>query len=80
MKWISVGGIELLSPKEKINAVTWKSEQLGVSYGRFVNQCTEHEMSKVYREYEMLLQERRDREQKWMNTKKHNSRSMQDVE
>lgn len=60
----------MLSPKEKINAITWKCDQLGMTYGRFVNQCTEAEMRQVYWEYETLLQERQRREIAWTHKEK----------
>ena len=57
----------MLSPNERINAITWKCNQMGLTYGQFVNRYSEKEMQDVYREYELLLSERRQREEKWMS-------------
>lgn len=57
----------MLPPNERINAITWKCSQLGMTYGQFVNRYSEKEMQDVYREYELRLAERRQREEKWMS-------------
>lgn len=57
----------MLPPNERINAITWKCNQLGMTYGQFVNRYSEKEMQDVYREYELRLAERRQREEKWMS-------------
>lgn len=56
----------MLSPNERINAITWKCAQMGITYGRFVNRYSESDMQNVYREYELLLFERRQKEKKWV--------------
>lgn len=56
----------MLSPKEKIDAITWKCEQVGSTYGKFVNRCSESDMRRIYLEYENLLSQRKLREQEWI--------------
>lgn len=34
----------MLPPNERINAITWKCNQLGMTYGQFVNRYSEKEM------------------------------------
>jgi len=52
----------MLNKKGQLSAISWKCDQLGISYGKLVNQCSHHELMEIYREYEeMLIQRQKEK-------------------
>ena len=48
----------MLNTKDQLNALSWKCDQLGISYGRLINQSSHHDLMEIYREYGELLKQR----------------------
>lgn len=49
----------MLDKKDQMKALSWKCDQLGISYGKLMNQSTSHDLYEIYKEYEDLLEKRR---------------------
>lgn len=56
----------LNSSVEKLNAITWKCDQLNMTYGQFISTCSERDLLIVYQEYEVVLAERKAKEKAWI--------------
>ncbi|MGN0803662.1 MAG: hypothetical protein ACI4MF_13805 [Candidatus Faecivicinus sp.] len=54
----------MLSKNEKINAISWKCDELGISYGKLMCRISESEIEQIYDEYEKVLSEREKRFQR----------------
>lgn len=52
----------MLTSAEKLRAISLRSLDTGISYGNLVNQYTEAEIEAIYREYEIILDQRRQAE------------------
>lgn len=46
----------------RVEALSWRAKQLGVSYGVFSAQISQEEANQVCKEFEQLLEERRKAE------------------
>ena len=42
----------MLSNEEKWNALVWKCDQVGLTYGKYISQCSNTEIEGIYKEYE----------------------------
>ena len=42
------------NPNDHLNAISWKCEQLGISYGKLMQQISPRELRMIYKEYEAL--------------------------
>lgn len=49
----------MLSTKEQMQAILWKGEQLGLSYGKIVSRSSAQELNRIYADYEEILAERK---------------------
>lgn len=54
----------MLSKNEKINAISWKCDELGISYGKLMCRISESEIEQIYDEYEKVLSECKNRFQR----------------
>ncbi len=46
---------------EELDAISWKCEQLGISYGKLMQHCTQQDIHQICREYEEARRIRKDR-------------------
>ena len=53
----------MLSKDQELEALSWKSDELGISYGKLVSQSSPEEIRQYYGEYERRL-ERKQRKGK----------------
>lgn len=61
----------MLPQHKRLDAIAWKCEQIGLSYGELMNSYTAAELEFVYDEYERVLKEREDKIRKaWKNKPK----------
>lgn len=49
----------MLTNKERLDAVSHAAGQRGISYGKMVIRLGEQDLEKIYRNYEVLLEEKR---------------------
>ena len=51
----------------RLEALSWRAKQLGVSYGVFSAQTSQEEANQICKEFEKLLEERRQAEmERWL--------------
>ena len=53
----------MLSKDQELEALSWKSDELGISYGKLASQSSPAEIEQYYKEYERRL-ERKQRKGK----------------
>lgn len=51
----------MLTTEQKFKALTWKCDQLGISYGKLRSISSEKDIQKICQEYEKELAERKKR-------------------
>lgn len=39
----------------QLDAISWKCQETGLSYGKLISQCTDAEILKIYEEYRAML-------------------------
>ncbi|MGN0801793.1 MAG: hypothetical protein ACI4MF_04255 [Candidatus Faecivicinus sp.] len=53
----------MLSQNEKLQALTWKCNELDISYGQLMCKSSSREIAQIYDEYEKVLAEREKKRQ-----------------
>lgn len=46
---------------EELDAISWKCQQLGISYGKLMQKCTQQDIRQICREYEEARRIKKDR-------------------
>ena len=59
----------MLSPKQQIEAIVWKCEQVNMSYGDLVKLNNSDQIAQIYIEYEAILKQRRKEKRKAQRAK-----------
>lgn len=53
----------MLSNSHKLNAIAWKADSEGMSYGRYCQNLSDQEKEMIYEQYELLLKKRKEQEE-----------------
>lgn len=46
---------------QELDAISWKCRQLGISYGKMMQKCTQQDIRQICREYEEARRIKKDR-------------------
>ena len=47
------------SNNQQLDAICWKCQEMGISYGKLVSQCTDGELRRICDEFQAMQKERR---------------------